>query len=109
MVLCQHYYYWGNIMTERFRYYKSSQIIVDDMTGWTYYGNKQVCDLLNQVNRRADKNAEEYWELQRKYETLRINYEIARGKLRVFFDIMDKFHIYSTDKLEKILLYAKMW
>lgn len=88
MVLCQHYYYWGNIMTERFRYYKSSQIIVDNMTGWTYYGNKQVCDLLNQVNRRADRNAEKFDELMR---------------------ILYKYNIHSIEKLDKVLFNSRTW
>lgn len=94
---------------ERFRYFKDSQIIVDDMTGWTYYGNKQVCDLLNKESERADRNAEDYFKLEDKYRKVRIDYEVAREKLKVFFDIMEKYHIHSTDKLEKVLFYARIW
>ena len=75
-------------MTERFRYYKSSQIITDKLTGWTYYGNKQVCDLLNQVNRRADINAEKFDELMR---------------------ILYKYNIHSPAKLDKVLFNSRTW
>ena len=52
-------------MTEkRFKYCRTSQIIKDDLTGYTYYGNKEICDLLNQINNRADKNAEQYCKLK---------------------------------------------
>lgn len=94
---------------DRFRYIKNSQLIIDDLTGWDYYGNQQICDLLNQVNRRADRNAEDYFKLQDEYRKVRIDYEVARGKLEVFFDIMKKYHIHSTDKLEKVLFYARIW
>ena len=48
----------------RFKYYPTSQMIIDDLTGYRYQGNQEVCDLLNEVNDRADKNAEKYWDLK---------------------------------------------
>lgn len=43
-------------MSKRFKYYFPSQIIKDNKTGKRYYGNKQVCDLLNEL---ADQNTED--------------------------------------------------
>ena len=75
-------------MVERFRYSKTSQIITDDLTGWTYYGNKQVCDLLNQVNNRADMNAEKFDE---------------------WMVILRKYNIHSLEKLDKVLFHSRTW
>ena len=45
--------------TERFKYCEDSQYIVDKLTGYNYPCNsKELADLLNQLNNRADKNAE---------------------------------------------------
>ena len=52
---------------KRFYYYEKSSEIVDSLTGYTYYcNNKEIVDLLNKMNNRADKNAEKYWDLKMK-------------------------------------------
>ena len=48
----------------RFVYNGTSQMIRDELTGFTYFGNKEICDLLNQLNNRADRNAEQYCKLK---------------------------------------------
>ena len=48
---------------KRFKYYATSQMIIDNLTGKHYHGNKQVCDLLNDENDRADRIAEKYYDL----------------------------------------------
>ena len=45
-------------MSERFKFY--GQFIVDDLTGHTYHHLQDICKLLNDVNDRADRNAEKY-------------------------------------------------
>lgn len=36
-------------MSERFKYYSSSQVIKDNKTGQRYYGNKPLAELLNEL------------------------------------------------------------
>ena len=37
-------------MTEkRFSYYRNSQMIVDNLTEFTYTGNRKICNLLNEL------------------------------------------------------------
>ena len=38
----------------RFKYYMPSQIIEDTVTGKRYYGNKAVCDLLNELSKDGE-------------------------------------------------------
>jgi len=52
-------------MNNRFKYYMNSQMIVDTITGKYYHGNKSICELLNQINNRADVNAEKYYKLKK--------------------------------------------
>lgn len=40
-------------MSKRFKYYFPSQIIKDMETGQRHYGNKQVVDLLNELNEES--------------------------------------------------------
>ncbi len=48
-------------MNERFKYYFASQIIEDQETGIRYFGNKQVADLLNELNEDNKKWKKEYF------------------------------------------------
>ena len=75
-------------MTKRFIYNRTSQMITDDLTGFTYHRNKKVCDLLNQESDRADRNAELY----------------CPFKL-----LMRKYGIESIEKLDRILFEQKVW
>ena len=43
---------------KRFKYYPNSQMIVDDLTGERYSGNKKTCDLLNMLDERANQRSE---------------------------------------------------
>ena len=54
---------------ERFQYYRESQYVVDNITGYIYpCTNRRIVDLLNQLNNQADKNLEKYYELKKKLE-----------------------------------------
>ncbi len=54
---------------KRFFYHEGSSEIGDRVTGYTYYyNNKEIVDLLNKLNNRADKNAEKYWNLKIRIE-----------------------------------------
>lgn len=42
----------GIVDNKRFKYYPIPQIILDERTGKRYYGNKAICELLNELNER---------------------------------------------------------
>ena len=75
-------------MSKRFEYRRTSQSIIDNTSGYIYQGDKKTCDLLNQVNDRADRNAE---------------------LLEPFLLLMAKYEISSVDKLDKMLMEQKVW
>ena len=73
---------------KRFNYYRNSQMIIDELTGKHYSGNKQVCELLNRINERADMNAEAFDE---------------------WFRVLEKYNIRSPEKLDKVLWNSRTW
>lgn len=46
-------------MIKRFR--MQGGLVIDDLTGKSYGTLRECCNLLNQVNERADRNAELYF------------------------------------------------
>lgn len=57
---------------ERFQYYRESQYLIDNQTGYIYpCNNRRIVDLLNQLNNQADKNAEKYYKLKKKIEEIK--------------------------------------
>ena len=50
-------------MTNRFHYLTGIGI-QDDLTGYTYNNQRDITNLLNNLNERADKNAKLYWDLR---------------------------------------------
>ena len=45
-----HCFMFSKVNIMRFRYYPIPQIILDERTGKRYYGNKAVCELLNELS-----------------------------------------------------------
>ena len=43
------------------RFRVQAGVIIDDLTGKEYVTMREICQLLNQVNDRADRNAELYY------------------------------------------------
>ena len=77
---------------KRFEQIMWNSKIVDRVTGKEYteeeFYNGEVLDLMNDMNDRADRNAEEYSDLKK---------------------VMNKFGIQSAEKLEKILFEKGVW
>ena len=73
---------------KRFVYYRNSQMIIDELTGKHYSGNKQVCELLNRINERADMNEEAFYE---------------------WFRVLEKYNIDSPEKLDRVLFNSRVW
>jgi len=79
----------------RFKYYPSSQMIVDTLTDERISGNQKTCDLLNRIDKRANENAEKY------FDVLQKNLE--------FENLMEKYGISSLKKLDQVLLNQRVW
>lgn len=59
-------------MTKRYKYYRNSQMIYDNLTGDRFQGNKKTCEELNKLSNKSDK----YVELLYPYEYLMRKYGI---------------------------------
>ena len=74
--------------SERFTYYSTSQMIVDNLTGYTYNGNNKICKLLNQESDRADKIVESFDK---------------------WYKVLHKYNIDSPEKLDQVLMNERVW
>ncbi len=75
-------------MTKRFKYNQTSQMITDNLTGYTYHGNRKITDLLNELSDKNDELAE---------------------LLYPFQVLMKKYEIDSVAKLDHMLMEQKVW
>ena len=92
----------GGKMSKRFKYYSQSQMIVDNLTGFHYQGNKEICDLLNDESDRADMNLEICDRIVMEKKILeQYNFDVLK--------IMKKYEIENLEKLDQILFQQKKW
>ena len=92
----------GGKMSKRFKYYSQSQMIVDNLTGFHYQGNKEICDLLNDESDRADMNLEICDRIVMEKKILeQYNFDVLK--------IMKKYEIENLEKLDQILFHQKKW
>lgn len=75
-------------MTKRFKYNRTSQMITDNLTGYTYHGNRKITDLLNSLCGKNDELAELLYPFQL---------------------LMKKYEIDSVAKLDRMLMEQKVW
>ena len=89
-------------MSKRFKYYRQSQMIVDNLTGFHYQGNKEICDLLNDISDKADRNIEICDKVIMEKKILeQYNFDVIK--------IMQKYEIENLEKLDQILFQQKKW
>ena len=89
-------------MSKRFKYYRQSQMIVDNLTGFHYQGNKEICDLLNDESDRADMNLEICDKVIMEKKILeQYNFDVIK--------ILKKYEIENLEKLDQILFHQKKW
>ena len=89
-------------MSKRFKYYRQSQMIMDNLTGFHYHGNKEICDLLNDESDRADRNIEICDRIIMEKKILeQYNFDVLR--------ILKKYEIENLEKLDQILFEQKVW
>ena len=87
-------------MTEkRFRYSGTTQIITDNLTGYTYYGNQKVCDLLNSLNDDADEKIKELMDIV--FDNKKYIYQVKK--------LLRKYEIDNLEKLDRVLFEQEKW
>jgi len=70
-------------------------MIVDSLTDERISGNQKTCDLLNKLDKRANENAEKY------FDALKKNLEVEQ--------VLEKYGIISIRKLDQVLFNEKVW
>lgn len=70
-------------------------MIVDTLTDERIQGNQKTCDLLNRIDKRANENAEKY------FDALKKNLEVEQ--------VLEKYGITSIRKLDQVLFNEKVW
>jgi len=70
-------------------------MIVDSLTDERITGNQKTCDLLNKIDKRANENAEKY------FDALKKNLEVEQ--------VLEKYGIISIKKLDQVLFNEKVW
>ena len=73
---------------ERFEYCRFNQMITDNLTGFTYTGNNEICKLLNKESDRADKIVESFDE---------------------WYKVLRKYGITNPQKLDQVLRNERVW
>lgn len=77
-------------------------MIIDNMTGFHYQGNKEICELLNQLNDKADMNLEICDKVIMEKKILeQYNFDVIK--------ILKKYEIENLEKLDQILFHQKKW
>ena len=77
-------------------------MIIDNLTGFHYQGNKEICDLLNDLNDKADMNLEICDKVIMEKKILeQYNFDVLK--------IMKKYEIENLEKLDQILFEQKVW
>ena len=88
---------------KRFVFFPTSNYIKDRMSGETFFcNNRRVCELLNRMNDRADRNAEMYFELVSAGGVDPMEYQ-------KFVAVMRKYGITSVEKLDMVLREERVW
>lgn len=81
---------------ERFVFYPTSNYIKDRETDHTYFcNNRNVCKLLNELNEKANHNAERY------IREVNENKELMK--------VLRSYSIFDAKKLDQVLLNERTW
>ena len=86
---------------KRFKYSEHSQMITDEVTGYTYYGNPEITKLLNQLSNRGDKILESL--TTRELLILKWKLDIYRNITQATMRILQDHNIETLKELEEKL------
>ena len=68
--------------------------IEDDLTGQTFTNFKELCNVLNKIDERANKNAEKYYDILNKKN-------LIENELKVYNEITNKHNINSSNNIDR--------
>ena len=89
-------------MSDRFTYNYFSMSIRDEQTGYIYSDLEKICTLMNQLNERADRNAEVS-------DLERLENVVYRNFVKNVLKILNKYGIEDLEKLDKVLFNQRVW
>lgn len=75
--------------------------IEDDLTGQTFTNFKVLCNVLNKIDERANKNAEKYYDILNKKN-------LIENELKVYNEITNKHNINSSNNHDETLKNLKI-
>jgi len=75
--------------------------IEDDLTGQTFTNFKELCNVLNKIDERANKNAEKYYDILNKKN-------LIENELKVYNEITNKHNINSYNNHDETLKNLKI-
>ena len=102
-------------MTDRFTEVISTQIIIDNVTGEQYQAvvDDEFLKLINDINRRADRNAElldmDKIALEHQMMELKQLNEIYLHTVKRVNKLLKKYEIDNLEKLDRILFERGVW
>ena len=82
-------------MIKRFRLIKHVGI-EDDLTGKIYTNFREICNQLNKISEKSDKNAEKYFDVLQQKNAI-------QDKLKSYQEVCRKHNIHSASDLDEIL------
>ena len=91
----------------RFKYFKHTQMITDSVTGYTYNGNQEICDLLNELSERGDRIIESF--TTEELIKLKWQRDIYKNFSDEVMKILNKYEINSLAKLDLMLMEQEVW
>ena len=105
---------------KRFKHEPWNNGFLDSLTGKHYTETDMckstVCDLCNDINDRADMNAEISFELSEEYNILKKEcMKLVKSNLDLlssyveYWTVLEKYNIDSPEKLDKVLMNERVW
>lgn len=92
---------------KRFKYFEHTQMITDSTTGYTYTGNQEICDLLNELSERGDRIIESF--TTEELIKLKWQRDIYKNFSKETMKILNKHEIKSLAKLDLMLMEQEVW
>lgn len=92
---------------KRFRYFKNSQMIKDSLTGYTYVGDEETCELMNRLSERGDKILESF--MTEEILKLKWQKDIYKNFSDEALRVLNKYEIKSLEKLDQMLMEQRVW
>lgn len=83
--------------------------VYDELTGNISSTHRELCSQLNYLSEKADHNAELYYDKKSELEWQYELNDILKEKLRVWFNVLNKYNIHTAEKLDQVLRNERVW